>query len=513
MIDEFQRTAVGFSITFDAWTSRFGRAGFVAITYHWLSTNPIIRYRRACFQVMHVTKAHTAAHLAFAIAKALDDVTTEKQVMYGVATDNAANVVKCAKALINHLEDLQRGNEGDAAEILEENDAEDDDDVELMRAHGCVDHSLNLAVRDTLDGDLKSKLERARGLVVAVKRSQKLQLRLSAILRTLGMPQLRVKLDCVTRWNSTFDMLKRFLAVWPALQIMAIEGDFDECDGVYALPDKEDILLVEYIVRSLEVIKSASKLFEGDQYATLAHVPFFVKLVLRRLRDDRNIYGALIRKIRHELADNIEHRLHDCIFDARSPAYMAAAVHPLYGGHLQALMDMKVGSKCHSDINLSVRDTYDQLAEWHVFFSESSDASGSEPGNGDEEQKEVATRMDEIFGTSQEDGMHALHTNPDKTRFNNHILRWMVTLMSTKQTVAPGTFALSSCLNLFSNFIPTFFKPNHQIMLAKDDSKEFFEAISNMTKGNDTESAPPSKKRYVELRSFFLFQIYFHLQI
>lgn len=120
-IEEFH-LADGFSVTFDIWTSRDKQHSFVCITYHWLNTE--MDPKEGVFDVVNLTKNHTAGYLAVLLAKAIDSRTSPHQVLFGAVTDNGANVVKAAKLLVSQY-----------SEILERDTEEEEDHMQIPGIH------------------------------------------------------------------------------------------------------------------------------------------------------------------------------------------------------------------------------------------------------------------------------------------------------------------------------------------------------------------------------------------
>ena len=78
----------------------------------------------------------------------------------------------------------------------------------------------------------------------------------------MGMPELRPKQDCTTRWNSTFYMLKRFLeskdAIISTLSIVNAAVD--------ALT-QEEWEVVEEVCRVLEPFEQVTVEISGERYS------------------------------------------------------------------------------------------------------------------------------------------------------------------------------------------------------------------------------------------------------
>lgn len=76
--------------------------------------------------------------------------------------------------------------------------------------HPCLAHTINLIVRDALKVMMPT-VDKVKAAVEYFPRGTVGAEKLKSTQRQMGIPQLRPKQDCTTRWNSTFYMLKRFL--------------------------------------------------------------------------------------------------------------------------------------------------------------------------------------------------------------------------------------------------------------------------------------------------------------
>lgn len=74
----------------------------------------------------------------------------------------------------------------------------------------CLAHTMNLITWDALKGQ-KPILDKVREVVDCFHRSTLGAEKLKASQRQMGMAELWLKRDCITRWNSTYGKLKSFL--------------------------------------------------------------------------------------------------------------------------------------------------------------------------------------------------------------------------------------------------------------------------------------------------------------
>ncbi|XP_035207734.1 uncharacterized protein LOC118182493 [Stegodyphus dumicola] len=105
-------------------------------------------------------------------------------------------------------------------------------DSELKLKHlGCIAHSLNLAVTNSLN-EVNDLLTKIRDIVIVYRRSNIAAKNLRKYLcSSEERKDLKVILDVKTRWNSTFYMVKRFLELKDAIRsTMGCGRDDEEID-------------------------------------------------------------------------------------------------------------------------------------------------------------------------------------------------------------------------------------------------------------------------------------------
>lgn len=94
----------------------------------------------------------------------------------------------------------------------------------------------------------------------------------------MGLPDLKLKQDVVTRWNSTYDMLTRFFKLKEAIiSSVAILGN-----NLQTLtPDEWDI--VEKAITILEIFYNITTELCSEKYVSLSKVPVLCKIMIRHV--------------------------------------------------------------------------------------------------------------------------------------------------------------------------------------------------------------------------------------
>jgi hypothetical protein len=147
-----------------------------------------------------------------------------------------------------------------------------------------VDHNLHLTAKLAFDDrnlpDSENAMKAARGLVEYFTKSTQATKKLLKIQPNVDLPLRQgstkpVKLlqqDVVTRWWSTYRMLKRLCELMPAIDALIIG---DQKINVSSLTDDQKKILEE-VEKALKPMADAQRILEGDTYPTISLVPFFL---------------------------------------------------------------------------------------------------------------------------------------------------------------------------------------------------------------------------------------------
>lgn len=274
-------------------------------------------------------QAATANNLRVLLGIVLKKYKIEPRQLVSFTVDSGANYVLAGKLLTElQDQDMEDGEVGEAVDNAEAGDVEEDwlhSNIELrqddfsMQGVRCASHTLQLAVGDALkmEKDLKQTIDAVRKLAKYLLKETHVRKLHEA---KMALPQL----DVVTRWGSTYDMLKsvyklgKFLSInfeWLNVseqidndlseeawrEVDSILGDLRPVRLATTQLQREDITLGEFyavwsgVVMALEARKEASSLVrsllrameerakavpykdrsKGDRQAPLFHYPSF----------------------------------------------------------------------------------------------------------------------------------------------------------------------------------------------------------------------------------------------
>ena len=248
-----------YSLTSDIWTSRSSEA-YISLMVHYITTDfdlKVVTLRCAPFSDVR----HTGSEIANIVKESLLDagMSLEKIVVY--VTDNAANAIKSAQDLqVNH--------------------------------QGCVAHLLNLVIQKFTRWKIKDKNQSSLDGVpehlqkitdsIAIVREYAKYLDNSTIgsqwfkdsMKKSNQIPKTIPRDIITRWNSTFLMLKVALKLRAHIDafcsyIYTDEGSvsFPNCTKIIQISHEQWFLLTN-VCKILEPFDLATETLSGEKYPT-----------------------------------------------------------------------------------------------------------------------------------------------------------------------------------------------------------------------------------------------------
>jgi hypothetical protein len=400
------QAASSFSILFDCWSSKSMAAAFLAVVYTYVDCDfnygeallDVIPLR---------DRRHTGDTLALEIALRIESHTDAAQMFYGSTTDNAKNVVFAAREVLNCYNDLlvrardgaletasqriwvrsggaaaNEGGDDEAARLIEQDlaalraaddnasigvammppldaalvvaaaaeEEEDDDDDPISdldgnRAHQCYLHDLNLCILSTMKAvkefrDLMTLVDR---ITAAVGKSTLMQNQLRTAQTVLKLPTLKLIKRCPTRWNSAHQALQRFVAVYPALRVLAARRSFEKCASFVRMPNRDEVSAISGVAMALEPLKVLTKVLETSDNC-IAYLPLFTIDLLEKLKP-HHLLPSVVNAVRDALRDQVKTRLLKHYTDGAQPSMLAALLHPATSPFLFSALERELGEE------------------------------------------------------------------------------------------------------------------------------------------------------------------------
>uniref|UniRef100_A0AAG5DQS5 HAT C-terminal dimerisation domain-containing protein n=2 Tax=Anopheles atroparvus TaxID=41427 RepID=A0AAG5DQS5_ANOAO len=230
------------SLTTDGWTN-YNNVSFFAITGHFINEDGYLQ--TLLLKCSEFALNHTAVNIAEWIQNIMEEYDIKNKVV-AVVTDNATNM----KAAINILK---------------------------LTHIPCFAHSLNIIVQTSLKTSIKRIIDEVKSIVQHFKKSATATQKLMQMQKNLKYPVLKLKQDVPTRWNSTYDMLERFVLnkkpLLSCLAILNIKTNLTDRDW-------------ETINKALEILKLfklATEDVSAEKSVTLSKMGVLCRILLDRM--------------------------------------------------------------------------------------------------------------------------------------------------------------------------------------------------------------------------------------
>ncbi|XP_035442823.2 E3 SUMO-protein ligase ZBED1 [Spodoptera frugiperda] len=218
-------------LTTDGWTSS-PNDSYIAVTVHLF--NHQAHLKTFLLECIQFSDSHTAENLAKEL-KRISDLWEITDKIVAATSDNAFNI-KAAIRLNN------------------------------WKHVACFAHTINLIVQTSLK-EIKNITMNIKHIVEVFKRSPLASERLRNMQQKLGEPQLKLKQDVSTRWNSTCDMFERIIKIKSSV-MSTIAIDYPETENMTA----EDIEVLESAVEILSLFKDVTEEMSSEKNVTISEV-------------------------------------------------------------------------------------------------------------------------------------------------------------------------------------------------------------------------------------------------
>ena len=266
--------ATAVSLTTDGWTSRATQS-YVTTTAHFIDAN--WEMKNYVLETVEAEGAHTGENLGAGLRETTEKWNTQRiHQINPVVTDNASNMLLAVRfaGLGPHIP--------------------------------CFAHTINLATQRGLQvRSLDRLLGRIRRIVKYFHHSPKATSILSSKINLLEIPgPQKLVIDCPTRWNSTFDMLQRYLKLEPAVQAALISPEIrSKMKGIFTLSDL-DTSNADSCLEILSHMEKITKLLCDAKTPTISlllPLKSNIESLLRPLESDCSIVKELKEAMRKDM--------------------------------------------------------------------------------------------------------------------------------------------------------------------------------------------------------------------
>ncbi|XP_016355543.1 zinc finger BED domain-containing protein 1 [Sinocyclocheilus anshuiensis] len=290
---EVLRKADSVSITTDSWTSR-ATQGYLTVTAHvitseWEMDNFVLQTRP-------LFETHTGANIAEVLKSAVSEWGLQKASRgIAVVTDNARNM------------DVAVREAGLAPHVR------------------CFAHTLNLASQAGLSVPRVSHLlGRIRRIVAFFHRSATATAALVAKQILLELPAHKLIIDVTTRWNSSLDMIERYLEQQAAVTATLLSNDVRRNVRDIDTLDGSDIRDAEDIVRLLKPLKTATTVLCDEKNPTVSLIVPLKHMIEQNMASNEedsltvsNIKRAILNNLSNRYTLEYSHLLECTVLDPR----------------------------------------------------------------------------------------------------------------------------------------------------------------------------------------------------
>ena len=224
-------------LTTEHWTSR-AKDAYMVVTAHGLTDN--FEAHDVCLDIKYVPESHTAQNIAEELQASVEKWLPElKSKPIYITADNASNMVAALNSLPSNYTPL-----------------------------GCFVRTLDLTVDDALKEFPAANrvISKCQNIGSHFSRSVKSKEALTNMQKAMNMPELKLKTQCETRWNSTFYMLERIIDIKRPLN--AVISNLSAVNGL----NQYEWSIIDSYVNSLRPLEQATKIMSATRYCTISMV-------------------------------------------------------------------------------------------------------------------------------------------------------------------------------------------------------------------------------------------------
>ena len=233
-----------FALTSDIWTS-LAIQSYISATAHFVTSE--WELNSCVLQTLHFPESHTGIHVSEKLKEICSNFSVSYDKVVAVVHDHGSNMQASSYRILH--------------------------DDSGWASVNCTAHTLQLCVNVGLQlPNIAALLRTGRKLVGHFQHSSKVTAALAQKQKQMNIPVKKLIQDCLTRWNSSFYMLKRILEVrWPTSVMLGEESITKKADRALDLRS-EQWTLTEDLLPRLQKIEIVAVYFSEEEKISLSTV-------------------------------------------------------------------------------------------------------------------------------------------------------------------------------------------------------------------------------------------------
>ena len=393
--ERLSEEAVFISLTTDIWTS-IATEGYITVTAHYIDNSWVLQ--AFVLETLPFSERHTGINLA----QKLKEVVEEWEIVDTVR-------------MVSHD---QGSNMKAAMEILH-------DELNWQHLH-CTAHCLQLCILagfkinsiDRLLAAAKKIVTHFHHSVVASEALKQKQI-------DMNMSGKKLINSCVTRWNSTYEMLDRLLKLrWPINAVLS-DSKVTKPSDRYLDLKSEQWKLVEELVEALENFSTATTFLSYEENVSMSGVFPILHGMLDQLEPDVSDSGV-IKQFKEIVSSEISERFELNSLHAGHPMLLTAIIDPRF-------KNLTLGRYTETEKETLKKGIIELMEMYKECEHDSHEPSPSEPSPSDVKRPKRLTALDKLLGEESAVAEPSLSTElekylaePPPPRRDNPLIWWQL---------------------------------------------------------------------------------------